>query len=103
MCARTFLQAERLAISTKSGPVAADETRRIVRDADTGKVIDDCRPDDTPDKDLLGMLRDIRNIRVELVMKDAAKWFTQMGPDIVEIYRPPRLVQEAGLRAYGGK
>ena len=26
-----------------------------------------------------------RNIRVELVMKDAAKWFRHAGPDISEI------------------
>ena len=103
MYARTCLQADRLAIGTKSGPVAADVERRIVRDADTGKLIDDCRPDDTPDEVLLRQLPARRNIRVELVMKNAAKWFKQMGPDIVEIYSPPRVVQEAGLRAYGGK
>ena len=35
-------------------------------------------------------------------MKDAAKWFRQSGPDIAEIYSPPRIVQEAGLRRYAG-
>ena len=54
MYARTFLQADRLAISTKSGPLAADVERRIIRDADTGKVIDDCGPDDTPTMTCLG-------------------------------------------------
>ena len=49
MWARTFMQADRLAITTKSGPIAADVERRIVRDADTGKLIDDCRPADTAD------------------------------------------------------
>ena len=55
MYARTCLQADRLAISTKSGPVASDVERRIVRDADTGKLIDDCIPDNTPDDVLLRM------------------------------------------------
>ena len=43
-----------------------------------------------------------RNLRVELVMKDAAKWFRHAGPDISEIYSPPRIAQEAGLRSHAG-
>ena len=103
MYPRTFLLAGRLATSTKSGPVAVDVERRILRDADSGKLIDDCRPEDTPDDVFFWKLPAKRNVRVELAMKSAAKWFKQMGPDIVEIYSPPRLVQEAGLRSYGGK
>ena len=44
-----------------------------------------------------------RDIIVELTMRDAAKWFKQKGADIVEVYSPPRVVREAGLRVYGGK
>ena len=47
-------------------------------------------------------MKDKANIRVELVMKDAAKWFRNAGPDISEIYSPPRIAQEAGLRTYAG-
>ena len=36
-------------------------------------------------------------------MKDAAKRFLQLGPDVSELYCPPRMVQEAGLRSYGGR
>ena len=43
-----------------------------------------------------------RNIRVNLVMTDAATWFKHAGPDTSEIYSPPRIAQEAGLRSYAG-
>ena len=36
-------------------------------------------------------------------MKDAAKRFPQLSPDVSELYSPPRIVQEAGLRSYGGR
>ena len=54
------------------------------------------------DEKLFRGLPEKRNIRVELVMKDAAKWFRYAGPGISEIYSPPRIAQEAGLRAYAG-
>ena len=38
-----------------------------------------------------------------MVTKDASKWFKKFGPDVVEMYSPPRIVQEAGLRCYAGK
>ena len=54
------------------------------------------------DEKLFRDLSEKRNIRIELAMKDAAKWFKNAGPDISEIYSPPRIVQEAGLRTYAG-
>ena len=101
--ARTFVGATRLPLTTKSGPCSADVFRRIVRDARTGKVIVDCYVDDVPDAALARVLPQPCDIRVELVTRDAAKWFKTKGPDVVEIYSPPRIVQEAGLRTYGGK
>ena len=70
--------------------------QRIIRDVDSGKVIDDCIPELVADEKLFRALPDKRNIRVELVMKNAAKWFRHAGPDISEIYTPPRVAQEAG-------
>ena len=36
-------------------------------------------------------------------MRDAAKWYRTRGPDVFELDSPPRIVREAGLRAYAGK
>ena len=38
-----------------------------------------------------------------MVTKEASKWFKKFGPDVVEMYSPPRIVQEAGLRCFAGK
>ena len=40
---------------------------------------------------------------VDLVMRDAAKWYRARAPDVVELHSPPRILREAGLRAYAGK
>ena len=98
MWARTFQNASRLA-TTKSGPCEADVFRMIIRDVETGKVIHDCRPEDTPDDELYMRLDEPRSIRVELVMRDAAKWYKVKNHDIVELWSPPRIVREAGLRS----
>ena len=74
MWARTFIGMGKLLTSTRSGPCEADVLRRIIRDVDTGKVIDDCQPDIVPDATLFRSLPEKRNIRVELIMRDAAKW-----------------------------
>ena len=42
-------------------------------------------------------------IRIEVIMRDAAKWFRQKDADVSEMYSPPRSVQETGLRSYGGR
>ena len=47
--------------------------RRIIRDADTGKLIDDCSPDDVSDEKLYRRIPEKRNLRIELVMKDDNK------------------------------
>ena len=102
MWARSFVGMTKLLTTTRSGPQESEVQRRIVRNVDTGKILDDCVPDDTVDEKLYRTIEKT-NIRVELVMKDAAKWFRIQGPDISEIYSPPRIAQEAGLRTYGGK
>ena len=77
MWARSFIGMSKLLTTTRSGPQESEVERRIIRDVDTGKVIDDCVPHMTSDAKLYRELVDKKNIRVELVMKDAAKWFRQ--------------------------
>ena len=103
MWARSLIGMSRLLTTTKSGPHESKVLRRIIRDVDTGKVIDDCVPELVAHENLFRELPEKRNLRAELVMKDAAKWFRLVGPDISEIYSPPRIAQEAGLRSYVGK
>ena len=100
--ARTFIDAGMLELSTKVGPCKVDIQRRIVRNAITGKLSNDSRPNDIDDKTMLRHLPEETRIRVELIMNDAAKCFRQKDADVAEIDSPPRIVQEAGLRAYGG-
>ena len=38
-----------------------------------------------------------------MIMRDAAKWYCTKVLDVVELYSPLRIVQEAGLRAYAGQ
>ena len=100
--ARTFLDAKSLAITTRGGPPACDVHRRIVRDLNSGKVIDDCIVDDTPDEELFRYLEVETDIRVELVLKDALDMYARKGADVVELYSQPRITQEAAVRRHGG-
>ena len=101
--ARTFVGLTRLLTTTRRGPCHEDILRRVVRDAVTGAVIDDCMVDDCTDKELFRHLDRPRDVIIEVTMRNAAKWFRQKGADVAEVYSPPRVVREAGLRLYGGK
>ena len=79
---RTFADAGKLVLTTRGGPCESDIERRIVRNAITGKLIDDCRPADTEDKVLFRKLPVVTPIRVELIMKDAPKLFRQKDTDV---------------------
>ena len=57
----------------------------------TGRVIDDCRPEDETDDRVFRQIAPGTHYRVELVTKDASKWFKKFGPDVVEMYSPPAL------------
>ena len=100
--ARTFDKCKKLVLTTKSGPTSSDIEYRVVRDIDTGKIIDECRPEDTADDILFRNLPHECNVRVELTLKEGKKMFKGRDHDIVEMYSPPRIVQEAGLRRYQG-
>ena len=101
--ARTFLNAVQLITTTRSGPAMVDIKSRTIRDMSTGKVIDKCIPDDTPDNILHRRLPTPMHIRVELEMKDANQMFKVKGADVVEVFSQPRAAAEAGLRRFNGQ
>ena len=88
MWTRPFIGMSRLLTTTKSGPQESDVYRRIVRNLDTGTVMDDCISELVADEKLFRNLPEKRNIRVDLVMKESAKWFWHAGPDMSEVYSP---------------
>ena len=98
MFARTFVNADRMITTSKSGPPMIDIHRRIIRNLSTGNVLDDCVVHEVSDEALHRPLRQPDNIRVELVMKGTLKLFETKGPDVVEIYSKLRIAQEAGLQ-----
>ena len=75
---------------------------RTVRNLDTGRIIDQCVVEDTPDAILYRELPHSANIRVELVLKDAVSMYQRKGADVVEVFSQPRIAQEAAMRPYGG-
>ena len=68
----------------------------------TGRIIDDCVIDDTPDAILFRDLPFEMDIRVELELRGALKLYEREGADVVEVFSQPRIAQEAGTRTHGG-
>ena len=79
-----------------------DMHRRIIRSTTIGNVVDDCITDDVTDTKLHRRMDQEEDIRVELVKKGAQDIFKIKGPDVVELYSQPRIVQEASMREYDG-
>ena len=77
--------------------------RRVTRDLDTGKIIDVCEPDVTPDKELFRRFDVPKNIRVELTLKAAEEMYRRRGPDVAEIYFQPRVAAEVETTKYGNR
>ena len=102
MFARTFPQARYLVTTTKGGPKMKEVHRRTIRSLTTGKVIDDCIVEDTPEEVLHKRMKNADSIRVELTMKGALRQYEAEGWDVAEVYSQPRIAQEASLREYGG-
>ena len=103
MFAKTFMNVDRMPVTSKNGPIESEVYRRTVRSLTTGKVIDDCLVDDVSDAELHRRLPTVDNVRVELTMRQALSMYQRKGADIVEVYSQPRIVQEAGLRKYNGE
>ena len=88
MWARSIIGMSKMQTTTRSGPREAEVQRIIILEVDKGKIIDGCIPDIVPVDRLYRDLNEKKVIRVELVMKDAANWFSCSGPDSSEIYSP---------------
>ena len=101
--AKTFPQMARLVTTSRGGPQVSDVYKRVVRSLTTGKIIDECILDDTPDSVLNRMLPCPDHVRVELTMRGAIKMFEVKGADVSEVFSPPRVAQEASVRQYGGR
>ena len=80
----------------------SDIVTRVIRDADSGKIIDESITDDTSDDVMHRKMPIPRNIRVEVTVRKAQSMFEATGADIAEIYSPPRIVQEATMERYHG-
>ena len=100
--ARTFKNATKLEVTTRGGPPASEVHRRKVWNLANGRLIDDCVIEDTADEDLYMELGFETDIRVELIMKDALEMYKRQGADVVEVFSPPRIAQEAAVRSYNG-
>ena len=100
--AKTYPNANRMMTTSKGGPPMRDIYRRTIRDLRTGRVLDECVVDDTPDSMLHRHLMVPTDIRVEVEMHDALKMFEAKNADVAEVYSQPRIVQEAGLTSYDG-
>ena len=101
--AKTFSGVDRLITTTRGGPPIDDIHRRTTWSLSTGKMLDDCIVDDTPDHILNRKMGQVDNIRVELTMKNAIKMFEKAGADVSEIYSRPRIAQAAAEHEQGGE
>ena len=97
-----FPRSEQVNHYDKELPCMSDVHVRTIRDATTGRIIDECIVEDTPDDVLHRRLGRPRDIRVEITMKRAQQMFEMAGVDIAEIYSPLRIVQEAAMQSYHG-
>ena len=97
--AGTFIGARRLHTTSKGGPHLGDVQTRRVWSLSSGKLLDECDVDTTPDHMLHRQLPAPDDIRVELVLKGALAMYEEKGPDVCEIYSQPRVCQEA--KAHG--
>ena len=80
-----------------------DIQSRRIRSLTTGKIIDECNIENTPDERLYRELERPDNLRVEVTLKGAEKLFMRHGPDIVEVFSQPRVCQEMDKRLFGGQ
>ena len=81
-----------------SGPSEGDVHSRRVWSLSTGRLIDECEIDLVSDKVLNRELPEPDDLRVELVLKSAAKLSEKKGPDVSDIFSQPRICQEARQR-----
>ena len=100
--AKTILNTDRLITTTNSGPPLRDIAKRTIWCLKTGKMLDECIMDDTPDDCLHRKLDMVTDIRVEVEVKGSLDIFKSIGSDIVELYSQPRVAQEATAKRREG-
>ena len=98
-----FVGADRFWTTSKGGPCADDIHSRRTWSLSTGKLLDECVIDDTPDRLLCRPLPCKDDIRVELTLKNAEALYMRKGPDVSEMFSVPRICQEASARRFGGQ
>ena len=101
--AKTLRSATRFRTTSRGGPPNRDVHGRTIWSLSTGKVVDDCIPDDVPDEILHREMKCTDAIRVELVMKDPSSMYRRFGADVSEIYSQPRIAQEAAVHSFQGQ
>ena len=93
---RVFVNARMMLMSTRTGPAACDVMTR------TDRCAVKCNVQGTPDRVLSRDLLAPTDIVVEFVVNGAVKMFKEKCHDVCELFSPPRIVAEAGLRRFGG-
>ena len=109
MVAKTFLGATRMWTTSKSsngrrgvqGPLMDQIQSRKIWSLTTGRLIDECDVDRTPDSVLGRDLPAPDDIRVELVLKGAQELYRRRNPGVAELYSQPRVCQEASTQKFG--
>lgn len=96
--AKTFLGASRHITTDRGNPELSKVAVRRSRDVKTGMIIDECRPDDVADINLHRPLERVSDSEVERNMKDMPTMFDKVGPDVCEVFSPPRVVHDTGCR-----
>ena len=87
---------------SRGGPSLVDVQHRKIWSLSTGKGIHECDVDDVSDEELNRKLPAKDNIRVEITLKNALT-LERKGPDVAEIFLPPRVCQEIGSKKINGE
>ena len=99
---RTIMGAQRLVTTSCGGPSIKDTIRRKIRDVHACEVIDECEPENAPDRVVHRELKHARGIRIEVQVRQSDKLFGKYGPDVSKVFSPPRVVHDAGVQRYLG-
>ena len=103
MMPRTFVPSDRLVTTTRGGPCMAEVQHRKVWSLSTGRLLDECDVDDTPDEVLHRKLNKPDDLRVEITLRNAMALFERQGPDGARTFSQPRVCQELGARTFDGE
>ena len=99
---KSIVGAEKFITTSRRGPCLEDIQSRRIWSLTTGKLLDECNVEDTPDAVLNRKMLEPDNIRIELTLKSVEALYKRKGPDVVEVYSRPRLCQEASSQKFSG-